>query len=164
MTDEIDTDTDTDTEELVENFALFDDWEERYKYLIDLGREMPALAESEKTEANRVYGCTSRVWLVIEPVRDDSNRLVMTFRGESDAHIVNGLIAVLRIIYSGRPVDAAASLDVAEIFSKLGLESHLSPNRRSGFFAMVDRIKNTAAALASGGSAGGGDKAASSEG
>lgn len=142
-----------DTEELVENFALFDDWEERYKYLIDLGRDMPPLSDAEKTEANRVYGCTSTVWLVIEPVRDDAGRLLVTFRGESDAHIVNGLIAVLRIIYGRRPVEEAAALDVAEIFAQLGLESHLSPNRRSGFFAMVDRIKNTAAALAAGGDA-----------
>lgn len=143
-----------DTDELVENFALFDDWEERYKYLIDLGRDMPPLDDAEKTEANRVYGCTSTVWLVIEPVRDDNGSLRVTFRGESDAHIVNGLIAVLRIIYGGRTVEDAAGLDVAGIFEQLGLESHLSPNRRSGFFAMVERIRNTAAALASGGGEG----------
>ena len=133
-----------DTAELIENFSFLDNWEDRYAYLIELGRDMPALNEADKNDQNKVEGCMSRVWLKIKIDGD-----VLTFDGDSDAHIVRGLIAVLRIILSGRTKREIRDTDVESIFKKLGLESHLSPTRRNGFFSMVARVKEQAAALAS---------------
>ncbi len=128
-------------EELAENFALFGDWEERYRYLIDLGRGLPAMAENLKTDANIVRGCTSRVWMVAAV--DD--RGMFHFEADSDAHIVRGLIALLVAAYQDQPVAVIRKLDIEGIFKKIGLDQNLSPNRRSGFFAMVERIKALAA-------------------
>ncbi len=130
-----------DTAELIENFSFLDNWEDRYAYLIELGRDMPALSDADKNDQNKVEGCMSQVWLKIKTDGD-----VLTFDGESDAHIVRGLIAVLRIILSGKTKDEIRHTDVDAIFARLGLESHLSPTRRNGFFAMVERIKEAAAA------------------
>ena len=129
------------SEEVIENFSLFDDWEERYRYLIDLGRELPQMDESLKTDENLVRGCTSRVWLVSE-VKDG----VFTFIADSDAHIVRGLIALLFAVYQGRTAEDIRAADVETMFSEIGMDQHLSANRRSGFFAMVERIKSLAAA------------------
>lgn len=126
-------------DELVENFSLFDDWEERYTYLIEMGRRLPPMEDTLKTESTRVQGCTSQVWLV--PVGNDQ---VFQFIADSDSQIVRGLIAVLREIYSGVPRQEIPSIDIDEVFQKLGLEEHLTPNRRNGFFAMVERIKTLA--------------------
>lgn len=128
-----------DTAELIENFSFLDNWEDRYAYLIELGRDMPALNEADKNDQNKVEGCMSRVWLKIKIDGD-----VLTFDGDSDAHIVRGLIAVLRIILSGRTKREIRDTDVESIFKKLGLESHLSPTRRNGFFAMVERVESAA--------------------
>lgn len=127
-------------EEAVENFGLFGDWEERYRYLIDLGRAIPNLDEEYKTEENLVRGCTSRVWLVSEMEGD-----IFTFKADSDAHIVRGLIGLLMAAYQGKTKDEIAAIDIEEKFKEIGLDQHLSPNRRSGFFAMVERIKSETA-------------------
>ena len=124
-------------DELAENFAALDDWEDRYKYLIDLGNGLPAMDESLKTEGSKVRGCMSQVWLVLG--RDGEGRL--TLAADSDAQIVKGLIAVLVAMFAGRTPDEAANLDVEKTFQRLGLDQHLSPNRRNGFFSMVEAVR-----------------------
>ncbi|MEQ1507228.1 MAG: SufE family protein [Myxococcota bacterium] len=126
-----------DADALVEDFALFDDWEDRYAYLIDLGNRLPALPDSDKTEHNKVRGCMSQVWFVRGD--DPGGRLV--WAGDSDASIVRGLIAVLQVLYGGRTRDEALAVDVEAVFARLGLEKHLSTNRRNGFFSMVERLR-----------------------
>ncbi|MEQ8440463.1 MAG: SufE family protein [Alphaproteobacteria bacterium] len=133
-------------EDLVEDFELFEDWEERYRYIVDLGKKLPPLSSSEMSEDNKVRGCMSQVWLVSEP-DTSANPPVVHYRADSDAFIVKGLIAILLELYSGRTPDEIQALDAGEALGKLGLESHLSPNRRNGFVAMVDRIKADAKAL-----------------
>ena len=122
-------------EELTENFALFDDWEERYRYLIDLGRKLPALDAAHKTDENVVEGCTSRVWMVGE-IKDGK----LYLQADSDAHIVRGLIAILLSSYNGHTLEEVKNIDIKKAFQTIGLDQHLSPNRRNGFFAMVERI------------------------
>ena len=124
-------------EEIQENFALFDDWEERYRYLIDLGRTLPDMPDAKKTDDALVKGCTSRVWLHVN--KDALG--VFTFEADSDAHIVRGLIALLLSAYSGKTASDIAQVDIDNFFSAIGLDQHLSPNRRNGFFSMVEKIK-----------------------
>jgi len=126
-------------EELIENFSLFEDWEERYRYLIDLGRTLPAMDEALKTDENLVRGCTSRVW-----IKEDLSGDHLHFLADSDAHIVRGLIAVLDRAYQGIALENIAKVDIEGAFQKIGLDQNLSPNRRNGFFAMVERIKGFA--------------------
>ncbi len=126
-------------EDLTESFALMDDWEGRYGLLLDLGKNLPPLDDSYKTDTYLVRGCTSRVWL-IPAVKDG----LLTFIADSDAHLVRGLIALLSIIYNNKLVDEIAVIDIAAIFQKLGLEENLTPNRRNGFFSMVERLKSFA--------------------
>ncbi len=125
--------------EVVENFALFDDWEERYRYLIDLGRALPQMDDALKTDESLVRGCTSRVWLVAA-VKDGK----FTFKADSDAHIVRGLVALLFSAYQDCTLDEVRGIDIDAMFKEIGLDQHLSANRRSGFFAMVERIKSFA--------------------
>ena len=125
-------------EELLENFALFDDWEDRYQYLIELGNKLPPMAEEHKTDLNKVDGCISQVWIVIQPDKNGQ----FNFLADSDAHIVRGLIAILRVLYTGEGSENADKQDIEEIFNQLGLQQHLSVNRRNGFYAMVERLKN----------------------
>ena len=132
--------------ELAENFALFDDWEDRYRYLIDLGRKLPAFPESQKTEVNKVRGCMSQVWVVPGHPPGDTSRFA--FAAESDAHIVKGLIAVLGVLFSGQKPEIIAGIDPEAAFAQLGLDQHLSPTRRNGVVAMVARIKAAAQAMA----------------
>ncbi len=122
--------------ELAENFALFDDWEGRYRYLIDLGRKLPPMDEALKMPETKVQGCTSQVWMVAKTTGE-----VFHFTADSDAHIVRGLIALLMAAYQDQPVAKIPSIDIENIFKGIGLEEHLSPNRRSGFYAMVERIR-----------------------
>lgn len=131
-------------DEIAENFALFDDWEERYRYLIELGREMEPLPDSLRTEGARVHGCASQVWLVprLEGTGADAR---IFFDGDSDAMIVRGLIAVLRALVNGRPVREVATLDAESALGRLGLEGHLSAQRSNGLRAMVQRIREIAA-------------------
>ena len=129
----------TAQEEVIEEFAFFDDWMDRYQYLIDMGRRLPDLADSEKTDANQIKGCQSQVWFVTER---DGDRL--HFRATSDAAIVSGLIALLLRIYSGRmPADILAT--PPDFVAALGLESHLSPTRSTGLASMLKAIRGFAA-------------------
>lgn len=134
-------------EDLVENFELFDDWEDRYRYVIDLGREMDALPEAERTAAHKVDGCASQVWLVPE-VEGAGGGAVLTFRGDSDAMIVRGLIAVLKALFSGRPLPEIAGTDAHAELARLGLDEALSSQRSNGLRAMVARLQGIARAAA----------------
>lgn len=132
-------------DELVENFELFDDWEERYRYVIDLGKQMPDFPEAMKTDETLVEGCVSRVWLD-EKVNGSGPSAVVEFTGDSDAFIVKGLIAVLQALYSGRTAQEIIDTDPAGQLSRIDLASHLSPQRSNGLNAMVGRIRGFAAA------------------
>jgi cysteine desulfuration protein SufE len=131
-------------DEIKEAFALIDDWEERYRYLIEIGKALPPLAADERNEANRVKGCASNVWLVTH-VADRGPDAMMTFAGESDAHIVKGLVALTLAFYSGRPAREVATDDAFDLFRSFGLEQHLTPQRSNGVRAMIDRIRRDAA-------------------
>ena len=124
-------------EELTDNFSLFSDWEERYKYLIDLGKSLEPMADSLKTGETLVKGCTSQVWMICETDNDGRYH----FTADSDAHIVKGLIAILLSAYQGKTASEIQKIDIEEAFKEIGLDQHLSPNRRNGFFAMVQRVK-----------------------
>ncbi len=128
--------------DVVETFALLGDWEERYRYLIDLGRTLPAMKEAEKTEETRVSGCLSQVWMVARVTPDG----IFHLKADSDAHIVRGLIAILCGACEGQPAAQVAQTDFNALFAELGLEENLSPNRRNGFYAMAQRIRALAAA------------------
>ena len=134
---------DQDLENLAEEFDLLGDWEERYRYVIDLGRELAPLTDAERNDANKVRGCASQVWLVTEPQPDGS----VVFRGDSDAHIVRGLIAVLFRLFSGRRPDDILAFDVRAAFDRLGLSGHLSAQRSNGLASMAARIRRDAEAL-----------------
>ncbi len=125
-------------EELLENFELFDDWEDRYQYLIELGKQLPHMPDKLKNDTNKVEGCTSQVWIVAKI--DDDNKF--DFIADSDSHIVKGLIAILRCIFANKDMNEIAKYNIDEIFSLLGLQQHLSVNRRNGFYAMVEKLQN----------------------
>ncbi|MDO8381240.1 SufE family protein [Phenylobacterium sp.] len=133
-----------DLADLVSEFDLLGDWEERYRYVIDLGKDLAPLSDTERSEANKVRGCASQVWLVTEPHADGT----VTFRGDSDAHIVRGLIAVVLRLYSGKPAKAILDFDAKDAFDQLGLSGHLSAQRSNGLASMVARIRRDAGALA----------------
>ena len=126
--------------EIKETFALLDQWEDRYAYLIDLGRKLPPYPEDKKTDLYLVKGCTSQVWMIL-----DNNNERLTIQADSDAHIVRGLIALVMTTYNDIRLGDIQSVNMEEIFQELGLADHLSPNRRNGFFAMVNRIQNISA-------------------
>lgn len=129
-------------EELKSDFAVLDDWQDRYRYVIDLGNALPPMPDADRNETNRVVGCLSQVWL--KPV---ATKPVMQFLADSDAHIVKGLIAILMIVYNNKPAAEILFTDIVPIFAELGMEEHLSVNRRNGFFAMVEKIKVYARAV-----------------
>jgi cysteine desulfuration protein SufE len=139
-----------DADELIETFEFLGDWEERYRYLIELGRELPPLAPGAHVDANKVRGCMSQVWLThsVQP----GPPMTLEFQGDSDAHIVKGLIALLFKLLSGKTPQQILDTDVNGVFERLGLESHISMNRRNGFYAMVERIRQMAAGAARAGS------------
>lgn len=126
--------------ELADEFELLGDWEERYRHVIDLGRELEPLAPEERTEANKVRGCASQVWLVTEPALADG-RHVLRFHGDSDAHIVRGLIAILLRLYSGRTPRQILDFDAKQALAELGLSGALSTQRSNGLGAMLARMK-----------------------
>lgn len=126
-------------QDLADSFSLFDSWEDRYRYLIDLGKRVPVMDNRLKTEENKVRGCTSVVWLV---AGWQDGKLV--FDADSDAQIIRGLIYILNLAYQGRTKQEIDTLDINKAFEDLGLDRHLSPNCRNGFFAMVDRIRGLA--------------------
>ena len=127
-------------DDLTAEFDLLGDWEERYRYVIELGKELAPLSETERSDANKVRGCASQVWLVTEPQADGSVR----FRGDSDAHIVRGLIALLLRLYSGRRPSEILAFDAKAAFDTLGLAGALSAQRSNGLASMVARIRRDA--------------------
>jgi cysteine desulfuration protein SufE len=139
-------------QEIIENFDLLDEWDDRYRYLIELGRTLPPLPEQARTDANKVQGCASQVWLATSIKPDGAMGPRLSFEGDSDAHIVRGLIAVLFALYSGKGAKEILSTDAIALFDKLGLRDHLTPQRSNGFRSMVERIRRDAgAALAAAG-------------
>ncbi|MEO1543591.1 MAG: SufE family protein [Pseudomonadota bacterium] len=126
-------------DEIREDFELLDDWEDRYRYVIELGRKLSPLPDDARTDANKVRGCASQVWL--ETTKNDGR---LHFSGDSDAHIVRGLIAILFSIYQDRMPDEILKTDAHAIFADLGLNDHLTPQRSNGLASMVQRIKSDA--------------------
>ena len=135
-----------DIEEIIDNFAALDDWDDRYRYLIELGRELPPLSEAAHNDANKVQGCASQVWLDTTVRPNGASGPVLTFEGDSDAHIVRGLIAILFAIYSGRTARDILVTDAVKLFESMGLREHLTPQRSNGFRSMVERIRSDACA------------------
>jgi len=135
-------DMNEDLEALAAEFALLEDWEDRYRHIIDLGRELEPLSEDEHAEANKVRGCASQVWLVTEPGPDGT----LHFRGDSDAHIVRGLIAILLSLYSDRRPQEVLGFDARAAYDRLGLGGALTAQRSNGLFSMVQRIRKDAEA------------------
>ncbi|KKB76434.1 cysteine desufuration protein SufE [Devosia soli] len=134
-------------QDIAENLSFLDDWEDRYRYLIELGQALPKLEPTERTDANKVNGCVSQVWLVTQPVKQDGT-IALHLKGESDAMIVQGLVAILLALYSDRPAAEIAETDAVAIFDQLGLREHLTTQRSNGLVAMVNRIRTDARALA----------------
>ena len=130
----------TSFQEIASTFLRLDDWEDRYRYIIELGQALPALTEGEKTDANRILGCASQVWLV-PSAEQREGQISITFRGGSDAMIVQGLVGVLLAIYSGRSPSEIARIDALTLFDKLGLREHLSTQRSNGLAAMVKHMR-----------------------
>ena len=139
----------TSIDEIVENFDLMEEWDDRYRYLIELGRMLPPLPEAARNDANKVRGCASQVWLSTTIKPNGSTGPVLAFEGDSDAHIVRGLIAILFALFSGKPAREILAADAIALFERLGLREHLTPQRSNGFRSMVERIRSDArAALA----------------
>ncbi len=126
--------------EILETFEFLDDWEERYKYIIDLGKKLPALSSDEMVDAHKVRGCQSQVWLVAET--DAEARIHL--RGDSDAFIVKGLVAIVLLIFSGKTAVEIKETDAKGLLDQMGLSAHLSPLRANGLFSMVERIQRMA--------------------
>jgi cysteine desulfuration protein SufE len=138
-----------DINEIIDNFELLDEWDDRYRYVIELGRMLPPLAEEAHTEANKVRGCASQVWLLTHIDPDGAGGPVLRFDGDSDAHIVRGLIAILLALYSGKPAHDILKTDALKVFDRIGLRENLTPQRSNGLRSMVERIQAEAkAALA----------------
>ncbi len=136
-------------DEIIENFELLDEWDDRYRYVIELGRTLPPLADAAHNEVNKVRGCASQVWLVSHVKPDGGSGPLLSFEGDSDAHIVRGLIAILFALYSGRSAREILATDAIAVFDRLGLREHLTPQRSNGLRSMVERIRRDAqAALA----------------
>ena len=133
-----------DIDEITENFALLDDWDDRYRYVIELGRMLEPLPDEARTDANKVQGCASQVWLQTTVRPDGEAGPVLDFVGDSDAYIVKGLIAILFALYSGKPAKEILSLDALGLFDRLALREHLTPQRSNGFRSMVERIRSEA--------------------
>ena len=129
------------TDEIIADFSLLTDWDDRYRYVIELGRALAPLGADAHNEVNKVQGCASQVWLATSVEPNGAAGPVLTFEGDSDAHIVRGLIAILFIVYSGKPAREILDTDAVALFERLGLREHLTPQRSNGFRAMVERIK-----------------------
>lgn len=132
-----------DFAELEANLLLFEDWADRYQYIIGLGARLPALDEQYRTDEHKVEGCMSQVWLQSEVVESGGQRR-LRFNADSDSFIVKGLFAILRILFSDRTPDEILAVDLEKAFASIGLEQHLSPNRRNGFFAMIEEMRRAA--------------------
>jgi cysteine desulfuration protein SufE len=137
-------------QQILDDFELLDSWDDRYRYVIELGRTLPEFPEAARNDRNKVQGCASQVWLISEtqPAKNGGGPVV-EFRGDSDAHIVKGLIAILLALYSGQPAKTILDRDAVAVFDRLGLGEHLTPQRSNGFRSMVERIRaHASAALA----------------
>jgi cysteine desulfuration protein SufE len=130
-------------DEILENFSVLDEWDDRYRYVIELGRGLPPLPEAARNDANKVQGCASQVWLSTR-VEPNGAGPVLEFIGDSDAHIVRGLIAILLALFSGKPARDILSTDALAVFDGLGLREHLTPQRSNGLRSMVERIRSDA--------------------
>jgi cysteine desulfuration protein SufE len=130
-------------DEIRDNFALLEDWDDRYRYVIELGRLLEAMPDAEHSQTNKVQGCASQVWLS-KRVDRSGNEPVLNYRGDSDAHIVRGLIAILLTLYSGRTPREILTADAAAVFDEFGFREHLTPQRSNGLRAMVERIRSDA--------------------
>ena len=128
-------------EEITDNFSVLDEWDDRYRYLIELGRALPPLAPAAYSDANKVQGCASQVWLSTQVRPNGTSGPILTFAGDSDAHIVRGLIAILFAIYSGKSAKDILATDAVALFERMGLREHLTPQRSNGFRSMVERIR-----------------------
>ncbi|PIT03534.1 cysteine desufuration protein SufE [Bradyrhizobium nitroreducens] len=135
----------TPIEDITENFSLLEEWDDRYRYVIELGRKLPAFPEAQRTDANKVQGCVSQVWLATT-VEHRNGRPLLTFAGDSDAHIVRGLVAILIALLSGRSAAEITGENPLALFERLGLGEHLTPQRSNGFRSMVVRMRADAAA------------------
>lgn len=135
-----------DIDDILDNFSLLDEWDDRYRYLIELGRQLPPLAESAHSAANKVQGCASQVWLNTNVRPNGAGGPILTFAGDSDAHIVRGLIAVLFAIFSEKSARDILATDAVALFETMGLREHLTPQRSNGFRSMVERIRSDARA------------------
>jgi cysteine desulfuration protein SufE len=130
-------------DEIRDNFALLDDWDDRYRYVIELGRTLDPMPEAEHSAANKVQGCASQVWLSKQVDRSDGEPS-LSYLGDSDAHIVRGLIAILLTLYSGRTPQHILATDALALFDELGFREHLTPQRSNGLRSMVERIRSDA--------------------
>ena len=136
-------------DEIIENFTLLEEWDDRYRYVIELGRTLTPLAETAHVDANKVQGCASQVWLVTHKKPNGTAGPVLTFEGDSDAHIVRGLIAILFALYSGKTAKEIVDIDALKVFDRIGLRENLTPQRSNGLRSMIQRIQAEArAALA----------------
>jgi cysteine desulfuration protein SufE len=131
-------------DEMIENFNFLDDWEDRYRYLIELGRGLEPLDAAAHNENNKVRGCVSQVWLETRVGKDESGCPVLYLKGDSDAHIVRGLVALILALYSGQTASRILATDAEGLFESLDLSTHLTPQRSNGVRSMVERIKNDA--------------------
>jgi len=128
-------------DEILDNFSFLDEWDDRYRYIIELGRTLAPLPEEARVEANKVQGCASQVWLTTQVAPDGAAGPVLSFVGDSDAHIVRGLIAILLAVYSGKSARDILAADALALFDQLGLREHLTPQRSNGVRSMVERIR-----------------------
>jgi cysteine desulfuration protein SufE len=131
----------TAIDDIRENFELLEDWDDRYRYVIELGRTLEPMPEAEHSAANKVQGCASQVWLSKKVERDTTGEALLKYLGDSDAHIVRGLIAILLTLYSGHTPQQILSTDAIAIFNEFGFHEHLTPQRSNGLRAMVERIR-----------------------
>jgi cysteine desulfuration protein SufE len=131
-------------EDIAADFEFLDDWEDRYRYLIELGKELPPFPDEARTEENRVHGCVSQVWILPEAEKPGTPEAVLHLRADSDALIVKGLIAVLLSMVSGKPAREILDMDIAGNLERLGLQEHLTPQRANGLKAMIQRIRQEA--------------------
>jgi len=128
-------------DDIIENFSLLDEWDDRYRYVIELGRTLAPLPDAWRTDANKVQGCASQVWLATAVKPGGTGGPVLNFTGDSDAFIVRGLIAILLALYSGQSAGEILATDAIAVFDRLGLREHLTPQRSNGFRSMVERLK-----------------------
>jgi cysteine desulfuration protein SufE len=131
-------------DEINENFSLLDEWDDRYRYLIELGRMLPPLPDAARIEANKVQGCASQVWLSRHIDRAGNGKPRLSYLGDSDAHIVRGLVAILLTLFSGRTPQEILSTDAIAVFDEFGFREHLTPQRSNGLRSMVERIRSDA--------------------